>query len=216
MGSRVLVRDRVRRRGRSRPTQWNRSGWRLGMDRQLLRQSSAQGHSGRRSSIHLRASEVASANWRDFGAGSFGSRPFSGVSKVKALILTAALVALAGCAGTATSFPLNAQAQTLGPLQIDYTATGLGYAPVKIKMASGEVLHGTAHAVQQDGGVVTGFASGPHGVTTYTGVGAGGGVMQFVATGPQTQMLCRGTFSPFGHGAGECRTYAGALWSITW
>jgi hypothetical protein len=41
------------------------------------------------------------------------------------------------------------------------------------------------------------------------------GPVQFVATGPKTQMLCRGTSTTMGHGNGECQTYDGAVWAIS-
>ena len=42
------------------------------------------------------------------------------------------------------------------------------------------------------------------------------GPVQFVASGPRTQILCRGTSSTLGHGNGQCQTYEGALWAVNW
>jgi hypothetical protein len=42
------------------------------------------------------------------------------------------------------------------------------------------------------------------------------GPVQFVATGPKTQLLCRGTSTPMGHGSGQCQTYDGAVWAVSW
>jgi hypothetical protein len=34
--------------------------------------------------------------------------------------------------------------------------------------------------------------------------------------GPKTQMLCRGNSTTMGHGSGECQTFEGAVWAISW
>ncbi len=52
----------------------------------------------------------------------------------------AALGAVAGCTGTADTFPLNDAAKNLGPIKVTYMKTGIGSGPVTITMADGEVL----------------------------------------------------------------------------
>ena len=56
--------------------------------------------------------------------------------------LSVALLALSGCADTADTFPLNDQARAIGPLHVDFTRTGLGFAPVTATLGDGEVLRG--------------------------------------------------------------------------
>jgi hypothetical protein len=41
------------------------------------------------------------------------------------------------------------------------------------------------------------------------GIAIGDGPVQFVARGPKTEILCRRTSTPMGHGNGECQTYEG-------
>ena len=144
----------------------------------------------------------------------FGSRVRKGCVR-SLLLIAAAGLSLAGCAATADTFPLNDQARAMGPLRINFTRTGMGYAPVTATLGSGEVLTGTVHpAFGESYG--QGFASGPHGFGTATAVGMSGGNMQFVLTGPRTQLLCRGTVTLGGHGSGECRTYEGAAWTVSY
>lgn len=131
------------------------------------------------------------------------------------LLIAAAGLSLASCAATADTFPLNDQARAMRPLRINFTRTGMGYAPVTATLGSGEVLTGTVHpAFGESYG--QGFASGPHGFGTATAVGMTGGNVQSVLTGPRTQLLSRGTVNLSGHGAGECRTYEGAVWTVNY
>ena len=109
---------------------------------------------------------------------------------LKPLIIAAFFTTLSGCAGTVDTFPLNPAAKQIGNIRAEFTRTGLGSGPVTITMPDGEVL---ASAL-----VIT---SGP---------------VQFVATGPKTQILCRGFSSTMGHGSGQCQTYEGAVWAVSW
>ena len=118
---------------------------------------------------------------------------------------------LSGCTDTADVFPLNPAAQHLGPVKASFVRTGTGRGPITITMANGEVLKGE-YRVAFSSSVGMAF-SGAHGSSALL---IGDGPVQFVATGPKTQMLCRGTSSTMGHGNGECQTYDGALWAISW
>ncbi len=129
--------------------------------------------------------------------------------------LSVALLALSGCADTADTFPLNDQARAMGPLHVDFTRTGLGFAPVTATLGDGEVLRGTVRPAF--GGTFSeGFASGPRGTSSATGFAMAGGGAQSTLTGPKTQLLCRGSVSLGGHGSGECRTYDDAEWTISY
>jgi hypothetical protein len=124
-----------------------------------------------------------------------------------------ALVAftLGGCAASADTFPLNEDAKRLGPINVSYARTGVGSGPVTITMADGEVLKGT-YRVAFGGGEAFGFSGGK----ASSALLITNGPVQFVASGPKTQILCRGTSSAFGHGNGQCQTYEGALWAVSW
>jgi len=121
------------------------------------------------------------------------------------------LVALAGCAGTGESFPLNNAAQQRGPLQISFIRTGIGHGPITITMQDGEVLKGEWKV---NSGVSEGFAFS--GGQTATALAITGGSVQFIVTGPKTQILCRGDTGGGGHGSGQCQTYDGAIWAVDW
>jgi hypothetical protein len=121
------------------------------------------------------------------------------------------LLVLSACTDTADVFPLNAQAKQLGPVQVSFERTGVGSGPVTITMADGEVLKGR-YRVAFGSAEAFGF-SGTHAATA---LAITDGPVQFVATGPKTQMLCRGTSSTMGHGNGQCQTYEGALWAVSW
>jgi hypothetical protein len=129
------------------------------------------------------------------------------------------LVVLTGCTDTADVFPMNAAAQRLGPVQMSFVRTGTGRGPVTIKMVDGEVLAGE-YRVAFGGSVGTAFGSsagaGYSGAWSDSAIVVRDGPVQFVAKGPKTQMLCRGNSSPMGHGNGECQTYEGAVWAISW
>ena len=108
-------------------------------------------------------------------------------------------------------FPLNAQAKELGPLKATFVRTGLGRGPVTVTMGDGEVLTGEYRVAF---GSEQGFGfSGSHSASTLI---ITDGPVQFVLNGPKTQMLCRGTISTMGHGSGQCQTFDGALWAISW
>lgn len=120
-------------------------------------------------------------------------------------------VFLSGCSDTADVFPMNAAAKSYGPIKASFVRTGTGQGPVTITMADGEVLTGQYRVAF---GSSVGFAfSGTHSASAIV---IGDGPVQFVATGPKTQILCRGTSSTMGHGNGECQTYDGAVWAISW
>ena len=120
---------------------------------------------------------------------------------IKRFLLMACLIGLVGCAGTADTFPLNDAAKRLGPVRVSFTRTGIGSGPVTITMPNGEVLTGEYRVAF---GSSEAFAfSGSHSASAIV---ISDGPVQFVATGPKTQMLCRGTSTPMGHGSGECQT----------
>ncbi len=129
----------------------------------------------------------------------------------KGAVGLAALMTLGGCADTADVFPKNAAAQRLGPVKATFERTGLGRGPVTITMADGEVLTGEYRVAF---GTSVGMAFS--GAQSASAIVIGDGPVQFVATGPKTQILCRGTSTTMGHGNGECQTYDGAAWAISW
>jgi hypothetical protein len=130
--------------------------------------------------------------------------------KLRFAPLLAALF-LSACTDTADVFPLNAAAKARGTLTATFVRTGTGEGPVTVVMGDGEVLTGHYRVAF---GSAEGFAfSGTHSATALI---ITDGPVQFVLTGPKTQMLCRGTSSTMGHGNGQCQTYEGALWAISW
>ncbi len=123
----------------------------------------------------------------------------------------ATLALLAACTDTADTFPLNDAAKKLGPLQASFERTGIGRGPVTVVMGDGEVLKGEYRVAF---GASEGFAfAGNH---TASALVITDGPVQFVLTGPKTQMLCRGSSTTAGHGSGQCQTYEGAVWAISW
>lgn len=120
-------------------------------------------------------------------------------------------VLLGSCSDSADVFPMNAAAKSYGPIKASFVRTGTGQGPVTITMADGEVLTGE-YRVAFGSSVEFAF-SGTHSASAIV---IGDGPVQFVATGPKTQILCRGTSSTMGHGNGECQTYEGAVWAISW
>ena len=129
--------------------------------------------------------------------------------------LSIALLALGGCADTADTFPLNDQARAMGPLRMELTRTGMGFAPVTATLGDGETLKGTVRPAF-GGSFSEGFAAGPQGTYSATAFTVTGGNAQMTLNGPKTQLLCRGSVSVGGHGSGECRTYEGAAWTISY
>ena len=125
--------------------------------------------------------------------------------------LAAVLLTVSGCTDTADVFPMNAAAQQLGPVRASFVRTGTGRGPVTITMADGEVLAGE-YRVAFGSSVGMAFSGGWSG----SAIVIRNGPVQFVARGPKTQMLCRGDSTPMGHGNGECQTYDGAVWAISW
>ena len=125
--------------------------------------------------------------------------------------LLATLFVLCGCADTADIFPLNPEAQKLGPVKATFVRTGIGRGPVTVTMGDGEVLTGEYRVAF---GSAQGFGfSGTHSASAIV---ITDGPVQFVVNGPKTQLLCRGTSSTMGHGRGQCQTFGGALWAISW
>jgi hypothetical protein len=127
------------------------------------------------------------------------------------LDLIVSLVALAACTDSADVFPLNAAAHQLGPVKASFVRTGVGRGPITMTMADGEELRGE-YRVAFSSAVGMAFS----GAQSSSALIISDGPVQFVATGPKTQMLCRGTSSTMGHGNGQCQTYEGALWAISW
>jgi hypothetical protein len=127
------------------------------------------------------------------------------------LILLAAILGLAACTDTADTFPLNDAAHRLGPIQASFVRTGVGRGPVTITMADGEVLHGE-YRVAFGSSQAYAFS----GAQSASAMVITDGPVQFVATGPKTQIICRGTSSTLGHGNGQCQTYEGAIWAVSW
>lgn len=121
------------------------------------------------------------------------------------------LVSLSACTDSADTFPMNAAAQQAGPLKVQFVRTGVGNGPVTITLGDGEVLKGRYRVAFNES---EGFAfSGPYSASS---VVISGGPVQFVATGPTTQILCRGSSSTSGHGNGQCQTFDGAVWAVSW
>jgi hypothetical protein len=141
--------------------------------------------------------------------------PLSAVRKraerMRTWIVLASLIALGGCTDTADVFPMNAAAKDLGPVKVTFVRTGTGRGPVSITMSDGEVLTGE-YRVAFGSSVGMAFS----GTSSASAIVIGDGPVQFVATGPKTQMLCRGTSTPMGHGNGQCQTYDGAVWTMSW
>lgn len=129
----------------------------------------------------------------------------------KRLFLAALIAALSGCAGTVDTFPLNATAKQIGNIKAEFTRTGVGSGPVTITMPDGEVLRGHYRVAF---GSAQGFAFS--GAQSASALVITDGPVQFVATGPKTQILCRGISSTMGHGNGQCQTYEGAVWAVSW
>ena len=130
---------------------------------------------------------------------------------VTCLVLCLASVALCGCTDTVDTFPLNSAAKQLGPLQASFVRTGIGRGPVTLVMGNGEVLKGEYRVAF---GSVQGFAFS--GGQSASALVISDGPVQFVASGPKTQILCRGNSTTMGHGSGQCQTYEGALWAVNW
>jgi hypothetical protein len=129
---------------------------------------------------------------------------------MKRLFAAGSLVLLACCTSTADVFPLNSAARALGSPQIDFVREGLDQGPVTITMPNGEILKGHYYVARSGGFALASFSDGQ----SATALALGDGGVQFVARGPETEMLCRGSVSLGGHGNGECQTEAGAVWAV--
>lgn len=141
---------------------------------------------------------------------------FEGLNDIRMWILLfasmlIAAVGLSACADTADVFPMNEAAKKLGPVKVSFVRTGVGRGPVTFTMADGEVLTGE-YRVAFGGAAGMAFS----GSQSATAIVITNGPVQFVAKGPKTQMLCRGTSSTMGHGNGECQTFDGAVWAVSW
>jgi hypothetical protein len=124
-------------------------------------------------------------------------------------------MALSGCTDTADVFPMNAAAKQFGPVNLSFVRTGVGKGPVTITMADGEVLTGQ-YRVAFGSSYGTAFGSSARGAWSGSALVISDGPVQFVARGSKTEMLCRGTSSTMGHGNGQCQTFDGAVWAISW
>ena len=129
----------------------------------------------------------------------------------KAAVAVWALIALAACSTTASTFPLNDAAQRLGPIRVEFVRSAAGRGPVTITMADGEVLRGGYRVAF---GTVDDFGFGRR--SSASDLVITNGPVLFVANGPRTQILCRGNSSTMGLGSGQCQTYQGAVWGMSW
>jgi len=129
----------------------------------------------------------------------------------KAVVAVWGLIALGACATTADTFPLNDAAQRDGPIRVEFVRTAAGRGPVTITMADGEVLKG-GYRVAFGTGEEFGFA----GRSSATPLLITNGPVLFVANGPKTEIVCRGNSSTMGLGSGQCQTYDGAVWGMSW
>jgi hypothetical protein len=136
---------------------------------------------------------------------------FRKAGRMRGLKILALFIVLGGCTDTADVFPLNAAARQLGPVRTSFVRTGIGRGPVTVTMADGEVLTGE-YRVAFGSSVGMAFS----GANSASAIVISDGPVQFVMTGPRTQMLCRGTSTTMGHGNGQCQTYDGAVWTISW
>ena len=125
--------------------------------------------------------------------------------------LLGVLIGLIGCTDTADTFPMNDAARRLGPIKAAFVRTGVGRGPVTITMADGEILTGE-YRVAFGGSVGMAFS----GARSASAIVINDGPVQFVATGSKSQILCRGFSTTMGHGNGQCQTYDGAVWTVSW
>jgi len=121
------------------------------------------------------------------------------------------LISLGACSTTAYTFPLNDAAQRLGPIRVEFVRSSAGRGPVTITMADGEVLKG-GYRVAFGNAEDFGFA----GRSSASDLLITNGPVLFVANGPKTQIFCRGNSSMMGPGSGQCQTYEGAVWGMSW
>jgi hypothetical protein len=121
------------------------------------------------------------------------------------------LSGLPGCTDSADTFPLNDAAKNRGRIQVSFVRTGVGRGPVTITMADGEVLTGE-YRVAFGGAAAMAFSA----PASASALVIQDGPVQFVANGPKTEILCRGTSTPMGHGNGQCQTFEGAVWAVSW
>lgn len=131
--------------------------------------------------------------------------------RLSATVAALTVLFVAGCTDTADTFPLDNAAKQLGPVKVSFVQTGTGSGPVTITMSDGEVLTGRYRVAF---GSAQGFAFS--GTRSASALVITDGPVQFVANGPKTQMLCRGDSSTMGHGSGQCQTYDGAVWAVSW
>jgi hypothetical protein len=121
------------------------------------------------------------------------------------------LIALGACSTTAETFPMNDAAQRRGPIRVEFVRSTEGRGPVTITMANGEVLQGGYRVTL---GTTEGY--GFAGRSSASNLLITNGPVLFVANGPRTQMICRGNSSMTGLGSGQCQTYDGAVWGMSW
>jgi hypothetical protein len=130
---------------------------------------------------------------------------------LNAVFCLAWLSLASACTSAADVFPMNDAARKIGDPKIEFVREGRDTGPVTITMPTGEVLKGH-YNVARDGGLAMAFSGGK----TATAIGIGSGGVQFVARGPSTEILCRGSVSIGGHGNGECQTVEGAVWAVSY
>jgi hypothetical protein len=131
--------------------------------------------------------------------------------RIRTALYLTAIISVAACTSNADVFPLNDSAKKIGDPTIEFVRQGTDSGPVTITMPDGEVLHGY-YRVARNGGIAMAFSGGQ----SATAIGFGSGGVQFVAKGPRTEILCRGSVSFSGHGNGECQTVDGAVWAVSY
>jgi hypothetical protein len=130
---------------------------------------------------------------------------------MRTLLAAVLLLGLCGCTDSADVFPMNDAAHQIGRIKVSFVRTGVGRGPVTITMPDGEILTGQ-YRVAFGSSVGMAFSGG----RSASALVIGDGPVQFVATGPKTEILCRGTSTPMGSGNGQCQTYEGAVWAVSW
>ena len=127
------------------------------------------------------------------------------------LAIALLLAPLAGCAGSATAYPLNAAAVHDGAPKVAFVRYGTDGGPITVTMPDGEVLKGQ-YRVISNAAIGYGFA-GTQMVTT-AGFGGGSPVMASAVDQRGTMMNCQGAVDLGGHGALDCSTNDGARWRM--
>ena len=116
--------------------------------------------------------------------------------RVGRIAAVAVILAVAGCADTASLVPQNPQAQAVGTPQLTFFR-GFGGAPSKITMPDGEVLPGEVVVSE----------------TTTLAIPGPPGNLTIMGRGPRTSLDCHGSMIA-GHGSAECHDQNGAAYKI--